>query len=71
MDQMMDAWEEQLKSPSPMTASPSAMLSKLTFLPGLTTASAAAANPIEVWMKLAQQWQRTWIDMFGATGKRQ
>jgi hypothetical protein len=71
MDQMMDAWEEQLKSPSPMTASPSAMLSKLTSLPGLTAAPAAAANPIEVWMKLAAQWQRTWIDMFSATGKRQ
>src|SRR6516162_1847950 len=29
MDQMMDAWEEQIKSPSAMTGSPSAMLSKL------------------------------------------
>ena len=28
MDHMMDAWEEQLKLPNPMTASPSAMLSK-------------------------------------------
>jgi hypothetical protein len=27
MDQMMDAWEEQIKSPNPMTVSPSAMLS--------------------------------------------
>jgi len=32
MDQMMDAWEEQIKSPNPMTAS-SAMLSKLKTLP--------------------------------------
>jgi K+-transporting ATPase c subunit len=68
MDQVMDAWEEQLKLPNPMTASPSAMLSKLTSLPGTP---AAAGNPIEVWMKLAEQWQRTWVDMFGATGKRQ
>ena len=29
MDQLMDAWEEQIKLPNPMTASPSAMLSKL------------------------------------------
>src|SRR6516164_7873627 len=34
MDHMMDAWEEQLKLPNPMTASPSAMLSKLKSLPG-------------------------------------
>jgi hypothetical protein len=31
MDQMMDAWEEQIKSPNPMTV-PSAMLSKLKVL---------------------------------------
>jgi hypothetical protein len=34
MDHMMDALEEQLKLPNPMTASPSAMLSKLKSLPG-------------------------------------
>jgi hypothetical protein len=70
MDQMMDAWEQQLKLPNPMTASPSVMLSKLSTLPGLTATPAADANPIEVWMKLAEQWQRTWMDMFGASGKR-
>src|SRR5262249_45317686 len=32
MDHMMDVWEEQIKSPNPMTA-PSAMLSKLKSLP--------------------------------------
>ena len=32
MDHMMDAWEEQIKSPNPMAASPSAMLSKLKSL---------------------------------------
>ncbi|MGY8661584.1 hypothetical protein Q3C01_04350 [Bradyrhizobium sp. UFLA05-109] len=71
MDQMMDVWEEQLKLPNPMTSSPSAILSKLTSLPGLTVSPATAANPIEVWMKLAEQWQRAWIAPFGATDKRQ
>src|SRR5438552_13316420 len=33
IDQMMDIWEEQIKSPNPITAS-SAMLSKLKSLPG-------------------------------------
>ena len=32
MDQMMDAWEEQIRSPNPMAGSP--MLSKLTSLSG-------------------------------------
>src|SRR5215813_4793127 len=36
MDQMMDAWEEQIKSP--MTGSPSAMLSKLRSLPSVSSA---------------------------------
>src|SRR5260370_17869950 len=37
MDQMMDAGEEQIKSPNPMTA-PSAMLSKLKSLSGASPA---------------------------------
>src|SRR6516164_2025684 len=36
MDHMMDAWEEQIKTPNPMTGSPSAMLSKLDSLPGVS-----------------------------------
>ena len=38
MDHMMDAWEEQIKSPNPMTGSPSAMVSKLKSLPGVSPA---------------------------------
>ena len=41
IDQMMDIWEEQIKSPNPMTAS-SAMLSKLKSLPG--------ASPAGTWL---------------------
>jgi hypothetical protein len=37
MDQMMDIWQEQIKSPNPMTAT-SAMLSKLKSLPGASPA---------------------------------
>ena len=70
MDVMMEAWEEQLKSPNPM-ASPSEMLSKLTSLPSFTATPASAVNPIEVWLKFAEQWQQAWVDMFGAFGKRQ
>jgi hypothetical protein len=37
LDRMMDAWEEQIKSPDPMTAS-SAMLAKLKSLPSFGAA---------------------------------
>ena len=77
MDQMMDAWEEQIKSPSAMTASPSAMLSRLKSLPGLSPAGTwpsgnwpsteafqnAATNPLQLWMQLAEQSQKSWADM--------
>jgi hypothetical protein len=69
MDQMMDAWEEQIKLPNPMSASPSAMLSKLQSLPGLGSTQ-APTNPIQLWMQFAEQWQRTWGDAIGAWGKR-
>jgi len=69
MDQLMDAWEEQIKLPNPMSASPSAMLSKLNSLPGLGSAQ-APANPIQLWMQFAEQWQRNWTDAIGAWGKR-
>jgi hypothetical protein len=71
IDQMMDAWEEQLKLPNPMTASPSAILSKLKSLPGFGTLGGppsgealqqAAANPMHIWMQFAEQWQKSWAD---------
>jgi len=72
IDQMIDAWEEQLKLPNPMTAPPSAMLSKLKSFPGFGTPGAplsgeafqqAAANPMQFWMQFAEHWQKSWADM--------
>lgn len=57
IDHMMDAWEAQLKEP--LTASPSAMLSKLSASPDF---GSAAANPLQFWMKSMEQWQRFWTD---------
>ena len=42
MDQVMDAWEEQIRSPNPMAGS-SAMMSKLKSLPGL---GPAGSDPV-------------------------
>ena len=71
MDQMMDAWEEQIKSPNPMTGSPSATLSQLKSLPGVSPAGnwpnanssqTVAMNPMHFWIQLAEQWQKAWAD---------
>jgi hypothetical protein len=71
MDHMMDAWEEQIKSPNPMTGSPSAMLSKLKSSPSGSPAGSwpdagafqlAAANPLQFWMQFAKQWQKACAD---------
>jgi len=71
MDNMMDAWEEQLKLPNPMTASPSAMLSRLKSMPALGSAGhsqsadafqMAAMNPLQMWVQFAEQWQKSWTD---------
>jgi hypothetical protein len=74
MDQMMDAWEEQIKSPNPMAA-PSAMLSKLKSLPGASPAGTwanadafSAMNPIQFWVQFAEQWQKAWADAMGVGG---
>jgi len=80
MDQMMDAWEEQIKSPNPMTASPSAMLSKLKSLPSFSTAGTspnadafqmAAMNPMQFWIQSVEQWQKAWANVMGFGQGRQ
>ena len=67
MDYVMDAWEEQIKSPNPS----SAMLSKLKSIPNFSQAGswpnaaalqAAALNPFGAYMQFVQQWQKAWTD---------
>jgi hypothetical protein len=78
MDHVMDAWEEQIKSPNPA----SAMLSKLKSLPSLGSAGGwpmpgfgqagswpnadafqiAAMNPLRFYMQFAEQCQKGWAD---------
>jgi hypothetical protein len=78
MDRIMDAWEGQIKAPSPMTSSPAAMLSKLRGLSPAGTWSGSAAdqmgtmNPFQVWMQFAEQWQKASADAmaFWAKGGR-
>ena len=74
MDHVMDAWEEQIKSPNPMGSFPSAMLSKLNSLPGLGLAGSgspgtAAVNPFQFWIQIAEQWQRASTDAMASWTK--
>ena len=70
MDRILDAWEEQLKLPNP--ASSSAMLQKLNPSPGSSWPGSwpgadafqmGGANPMQFWMQVAEQWQKSWTDM--------
>ena len=70
IDRIMDAWEEQLKLPNPMSTSLSTMLSKLKSLPGFGPTGSprgdafpsAAMNPFQLWAQAADQWQKSWAD---------
>jgi hypothetical protein len=71
MDHMMDAWEEQIKSPS----HPSAMLSKLTSFPSFSPADSwpnadtfqkIAMNPFQFYVQFAEQCQKAWADATGS-----
>ena len=71
IDHIIDAWEEQLKQPNPMTASPSAMLSKLSsFAHPITFSAAWPMNPLQFWTQLGEQWQKSCADTMTVWGKR-
>src|SRR5262245_7972101 len=66
MDHIMDAWEEQIKSPNP-----SAMLSKLNSLPSFGPAGSwpiassgemASMNPLQFYQQFFEQWQKACTD---------
>jgi hypothetical protein len=68
MDQMVDAWQEQLKLPNP--TSPTAMLNKLKAsagtpgsAPGADAFQVGMTTPLQFWMSFAGQWQKAWTDM--------
>jgi len=67
MDQIMDAWEEQIKSPN----APLATLSKLSSLPSLgpdgswfspDSLHMTASNPFGLYIQFIEQWQKAWTN---------
>jgi hypothetical protein len=67
MDQVMDAWEEQLKLLDPASRSPALnKLNSASDSPGNWPADAfqmGATTPLQFWMSFAGQWQKSWTDM--------
>jgi hypothetical protein len=74
LDHLMDLWEEQIKSPDPMTAS-TAMLGRLRSIPTFgaggswTDPEAAAMNPMQLYAQFVNQWQKAWTDAMAFWGK--
>src|SRR4029079_10061680 len=69
IDHMMDTWEEQIKS-----RDPSAMLSKLQSIPGVSPTghdggAFATFNPFQAYAQFVEQWQKAWASASGAWGK--
>jgi len=67
LDQMMDAWEEQLKLPD--HAAPSAALNKMKSASGSSGSWPGDAfqmgvmTPLQFWMTFVGHWQKSWADM--------
>jgi len=70
IDRMMDAWEEQIKSPT----AASALLSKIKSLPSFGAAGTwpnaeafqtAAFNPLQSYIQFAEQCQKAWAEAMG------
>jgi hypothetical protein len=67
MDQIMDAWEEQIKSPNPSSSVLSKLKSLSSFGPAGSWPNAgdvqmAAMNPLQFYMQFAEQWQKACAD---------
>ncbi|AGK56324.1 hypothetical protein HYPDE_23188 [Hyphomicrobium denitrificans 1NES1] len=71
MNHMLDAWQEQIKSPNPMSNFPAAMLSKLQSWPGLSGTSGwpsieAFGSQGRFWIQIGEQWQKNWAQAITA-----
>lgn len=78
IDQVMDAWEQQMKHPGAAMAMPSAMLEKMqASFPGFNAQfpgmpeGAAAMNPFQFWMQAADMWQKSWASAMNSWNESQ
>jgi hypothetical protein len=66
MDRIMEAWEELLKQQNSTALSSATQTLKPSHnsgWPGADAFQMGATNPVQLWMQLAGQWQKSWTDM--------
>jgi hypothetical protein len=72
IDQIMDAWERQLKSVHDLSDIPEAVKPRAPEPPapafsdpvsGMVRLSEMALVPFKLWVEAAEQWQRNWADL--------
>ena len=59
IDQLMDAWQAQVKSPMS-----SQFVAQLQSYPGVGFGPSSGNAPVQLWMEAAQMWQRNWASAF-------
>jgi hypothetical protein len=73
LDQIMEAWEEQIKSPNSSQPILSRLRSFQSPLPVDAWSSApqlAAMNPLQIYMQFVEQWQKACADAMAYWGQR-
>ena len=78
MDQIMDAWEEQIKSPNPskprlwkLTASPNlGAVDAWSSAAQMASMNPLSMNPFQIYMQFAEQWQKACADAMAYWGQR-
>lgn len=66
LDQVMDVWEQQVKSPGSPMSLPTAIFQGLPGIPpgakftGMPDLGPMALNPMQFWMQTAEMWQKSW-----------
>ena len=76
MDRIMDAWEELLKQQNSTAFSSATQTLKSSHnsgwpgsWPGADAFQMGATNPVQFWMQIAGQWQKSWTDMLTVWAK--
>lgn len=61
IDQIMDAWQQQLKSPGAMPSMPSmGGMPGMPQMPGMPGFGEMPLAPVQFWMQAAEMWQKSW-----------
>lgn len=65
IDQIMEAWQHQVKSPGSLPSMPAASgmvagMPDMTQLPGMGALGSLPLAPVQFWMQAADMWQKSW-----------